>query len=626
MNIHDLRGTGSFTLPSYSLDPRSGGGGTQIPLIAWSTGGNIITWRQYVASAGTQNATLMAGGMNAAGNAAVATTEEYNGATWATGGAMITARIGPIGTGTQNAGLIAGGINILFDSRCTNTEEYNGTSWANGGTLTRSTYEGGGAGTQNEGLVFGGNGATAIYTEEYNGTTWSTGGDLINGHFCFAGLGTQNAALATSGLNSSNILTTCTDEYNGTSWSAGGALNLKREGFSAGGLQNDAFVAGGEEFISAFNTYANTETYDGTTWINNASLITPRAAGGGTGDVTNPIMFAGSNQSSPFSITSTEEGISTLTVAGWSSGGALITARELLSGAGTQNEALAIGGTAGASCVGCTEEYNGSTWATGGVLILARSFAGGGGTQNAALSVGGFGGIGDPVTTCTEEYNGTSWSAGGALLIANASIGFAGIQNEALIFAGTTQEYNGTTWTSGGAMITSRSGIAGAGTQNAALGAGGCTAPAVCTNTEEYNGTSWSAGTVLSIPKSDGGTAGIQNNASVFGGRTIDSNGGGNFNIRNQYFYNGTSWSTGIPTISSGGRNSGAGEKISSLAFGGSTPTVLSSTDEYSEGSGGTIFIPSGSIGSLWLDTSVRCLKFIRSGSGGFTTGSINAV
>ena len=124
----------------------------------------------------------------------------------------------------------------------------------------------------------------------------------------------------------------------------------------------------------------------------------------------------------------------------WSAGGALITARFNLAGAGTQNAGLAFGGRA-PSQLACTEEYDGTSWTAGGALITARKGLGGAGTQNAGLAFGG------RTFSCTEEYNGTSWSAGGALATARYGLGGAGIQNAALAFGGAsaktcTEEYN----------------------------------------------------------------------------------------------------------------------------------------------------------------------------------------
>jgi len=141
--------------------------------------------------------------------------------------------------------------------------------------------------------------------------------------------------------------------------------------------------------------------------------------------------------------------------------------------------------------VSCTEEYDGSSWTAGGALITGRYRLAGAGTQNAGLAFGGY----SPSRSCTEEYNGTSWSAGGALITARRSLAGAGEQNAALAFGGLippsgvscTEEYNGTSWSAGGALITARQLLAGAGEQNAALAFGGLVSPSVLSCTEEYN-------------------------------------------------------------------------------------------------------------------------------------------
>jgi hypothetical protein len=103
--------------------------------------------------------------------------------------------------------------------------------------------------------------------------------------------------------------------------------------------------------------------------------------------------------------------------------------------AGTQNEALAFGGSYFAAYT-CTEEYNGTSWTAGGPLITARCQLGGAGTQNAALAFGGNPGVSPFITACTEEYNGTSWTTGGALITARQSLGGAGTQSAGLAFGG----------------------------------------------------------------------------------------------------------------------------------------------------------------------------------------------
>ena len=57
--------------------------------------------------------------------------------------------------------------------------------------------------------------------------------------------------------------------------------------------------------------------------------------------------------------------------------------------------------------------YYGGAWSAGGAMITDRNNLAGAGTQTAALA---FGGASPAIRACTETYNGTSWSAGGAKL------------------------------------------------------------------------------------------------------------------------------------------------------------------------------------------------------------------
>ena len=77
--------------------------------------------------------------------------------------------------------------------------------------------------------------------------------------------------------------------------------------------------------------------------------------------------------------------------------------------------------------------YGVGSWAAGGAMITARSVLGGAGTQNEGLAVGGCTNVN---VTCTEEYNGTSWSSGGALINARKESATMGSQNEGLVAGG----------------------------------------------------------------------------------------------------------------------------------------------------------------------------------------------
>ena len=263
-------------------------------------------------------------------------------------------------------------------------------------------------------------------------------------------------------------------------------------------------------------------------WSAGGALITGRAYLGGAGTQNAGLALGGYLSSNPYIVACTEE----YGGSSWSAGGALIIARDALTGAGTQNAGLAFGGSPGGYC---TEEYDGTSWSSGGALITSICFSSGAGTQNAGLAFGGKAYVLAPpfsyvAVSCTEEYNGSTWSAGGALATARYLLGGAGTQNAGLAFGGITpsevactEEYDGSSWSAGGALITAAQGLAGAGTQNAGLAFGGFSpspSPSVLSCTEEYDGSSWTAGGALITARCDLAGAGTQNAGLAFGGRT----------------------------------------------------------------------------------------------------------
>jgi hypothetical protein len=262
------------------------------------------------------------------------------------------------------------------------------------------------------------------------------------------------------------------------SWTTTNPLSVGRNNLAGTGTQNESLAIGGY-FLQEVS---NTEEYNGSTWSSGGVLITARQVSAAAGIINAGLIVGGLNTSVPLSSTEEYDGTT------WTSGGILITARRGHGGAGTQNDGLIAGGTTTCSC---TEEYNGSTWSTGGVLINGRALSSAG-TQNSGIAVGGR--LGLTVVGCTEEYNGTYWSTSIALITSRSNLVTTGIQNQALTAGGrttagvesdSTEEYNGTSWSSGCTMITARQSLGGAGGQGSGVVfAGG----ASCTNvTEEYN-------------------------------------------------------------------------------------------------------------------------------------------
>ena len=261
------------------------------------------------------------------------------------------------------------------------------------------------------------------YTYSAVAPTFSTGGNLSTARWAFAGAGcSQNAALAFGGWTPSVV--SCTEEYNGTSWSGGGALiaAVACQG-SAGTLQNAALSFGG--CSPTFTRVSSTEEYNGTSW---------------------------------------------------SAGGSLITVTAGLSGNGSQNSAIAVGGQ-NPSLLTCTEEYNGTSWAAGGALITGRrNHAVAASFQNDALT---WGGCAPYANTKVEKYNGTSWASYTDKNSKNYNHGALGFSTYALSTGGYnpygtpqffSEFYDGDVWKQAGPLITAV-GSFGSTTTDATVGA-----------------------------------------------------------------------------------------------------------------------------------------------------------
>jgi len=259
-----------------------------------------------------------------------------------------------------------------------------------------------------------------------------------------------------------------------------------------------------------------------------------------------------------------------LSVAAFSTGGNLSTARYALAGAGTQTTGLAFGGFNGTAMVGQAEEYNGSSWTAGGTMGTARYRLAGAGTQTAALATRGFAPSPISQTGLTEEYDGSTWTAGGTNPVIGSASGATGTQTAGLNFGGSpnlssSQEYDGSTWAGGGTLNTGRSILGGAGTQTAGLAFGAPTA------TESYNGTSWTS--VNSLNNSiQGGCGATNTSALAFTGTTpigVES-------------WDGTNWTNISATLGTPRSDFyGCGIQTSALVFGGQAPSITAATEEY---------------------------------------------
>ena len=502
---------------------------------AWSSAAPMIIVKDSIiqAGVGTQASALVIGGGTPGGD--TATTEEYNGTGWSAGGVLASARRDVGGAGTQTSALAFGGFSppVILNL----TEEYDGTTWTVQNVMGTATRGAAGAGTQTAALAIGGAApGVSTKTEVYNGASWTAGGVLGTARSYMAAGGTETAAIGFGGYPS----TTKTEEYNGTGWTEVNDMNTARTNMAGNGPQTATIGGGGYLTPGLSNA---TETFDGTDWATSpATLGTSRSGCGGAGSSPAFVLFGGST---PPTTAATEEynrSATAITAGAWSAGGALVTARNSMGGAGIQGAALVMGGESPAT--GKTESYDGSTWTEVNALNTPRSQLASAGTQAAAVAFGGE----PPMTTC-ETWDGSSWTAANALNTAMRNAAGWGSQTAAVkaggfaapisTYSAAVETWDGTNWTSApNSLPAVAAQNRGFGTATAGVSCGGLT-PSVTGVTNEWDGSSWTTGGAMNIARAVVGTMGTQTDGLIAGGAPPSTTIG-----QSAEGYDGTTWTT----------------------------------------------------------------------------------
>lgn len=224
--------------------------------LSWSAGASLNVARQDFAAFGSQSAGIASGGFVAA---RLSSTEIFNGTGWAAAVDLSIAKRGLIGAGSQNAGLVAGG--TTNPTRTDATELFNGSSWSTSGVLSSAKNNSAGVGSINAALIIGGYGGAALTTSEFfNGSSWSTSGVLSIGKYDSAGGGSQSSAFVTGGVGAAGTNSTTTEVFNGSSWFVGGSLIVGRDFIPGGGSQSAGFIAGGFSGSSNNTTELHSQT------------------------------------------------------------------------------------------------------------------------------------------------------------------------------------------------------------------------------------------------------------------------------------------------------------------------------------------------------------------------------
>ena len=417
--------------------------------------------------------------------------------------------------------------------------QFAGGSWASGGAVPTGAYSVLGFGTQTAAVAGGGYRGDPGYTAEtfeYNGTSWSEGGDLTaSPGQAREGHGVLTAGGVVAGYKTSgNAVINNYETYDGTSFTEQADLNTARQDVAATGSTTAALGVGGTTGVGPGSTQeglTNVESYNGSSWTEITEVNTGRVRAVSFPGAHAPTMIfvGGSSDSTLYANVETYNG------SAWTEITDLNTARSTLGGAGqAQTDGIVFGGSA-PSKTGATENWNGTTWTELNDLSTARDALANAGTGAAsALAAMGYS---TQIETVTEEFTAPS-------TFQQTVEGQLFFNSTANAFKETVLDIPPTTWSSGGALNTSRYRAATSdtgGSSSSSLFFGGYAPGSPPPNgyfaiTEQYNGTSWTELNDLNEAGSSGAGFGSATSAIMAGGS------GGTRADDEVESWNGTSW------------------------------------------------------------------------------------
>jgi len=380
---------------------------------SWTTVNSMNQAKDLSTGAGTQTAALSFGGYD--GSSTINNTESWDGTNWSTAPTLGSPNNQHAGTGLQTAALSIGGSSPL-----TATEEYNvstnlitAAAWASANSQSVPSYNRSGWGTAEAGwLAGGGYPSVKTDTEEYDGTNWTSGGSLNTARGAASVGGSQTAAIFASGSRN-----TAVELYDGSTWTSTTSIPTIRNAAGGGGTQTSLVVFGGT--TAGAPTYpisTAVEEWNGSAWTTGTSLPSVRGSMNGSafGTSSDDVFSAGGVTAPapgaiPHSVTS-----ETLSYNGttWTEEADILTARASPYAFGTSGSAIIAGGdtnNSGATSV-LSEQWNGTSWSTNPSIATARYTGGRAGTSSSGWIGGGYPGN-DPSSSATEEFTGETVAA-----------------------------------------------------------------------------------------------------------------------------------------------------------------------------------------------------------------------
>ena len=198
----------------------------------YSDGANMTQDRRYAGTAGTQNAGLIFAGTGASPYPNRGESETFDGNVWTEVADLNLARGLLASAGTQNSAIGAGG--VISPASKTETELWNGTSWTETADMIVGRHGAAGIGTQNHFIVAAGYASTpnafSANTEEWNGTSWSEVNNLGTARGSFGGSqgGLGSAGIVAGGQIGSPTATNTVELWNAGSSTTGsfGRINV----------------------------------------------------------------------------------------------------------------------------------------------------------------------------------------------------------------------------------------------------------------------------------------------------------------------------------------------------------------------------------------------------------------
>ena len=223
-------------------------------------------------------------------------------ATFSSGGTLNNGHGYGGGFGLQTAAICAAG---GYPTHTANTESYNGTSWTEVNDLSTARRNVAECGSQSSGVVINGgppfsaNPTSSV--EAWDGTSWTAITGTPIGGYSGVGIGTTSTSLLYCGGNNNpgpggQKLNTAL-EYNGTSWTSISNMGTTREAGmgAARGSTTAGLMFGGE----SPSLTVNTELWNGSSWTELNNLNAATGGGGGNGNSTQALCFAGNTPSAP---------------------------------------------------------------------------------------------------------------------------------------------------------------------------------------------------------------------------------------------------------------------------------------------------------------------------------------